>query len=265
MVIGAGSIGGEVIKEADSIGRIEDIYIFDHHEDRAEEVAEKQEKASVVKSLGVGLQKADLVFEAASQEAVEDYGIDALESGTDLVIMSVGALADEGLREVMFKTAEEYDVNIYLPTGALTGIDAVRSASMVGVDEVVLETRKPPKSLIGAKFVEENDFDLMSLKEEEVIYEGKASQAVKLFPKNVNVAAALSLAGVGFRRTKVRIICDPDTDRNAHRIELKGEAGEIEGKSMNVPFPENPRTSYLAALSAVSALRKICSNVWSGM
>lgn len=161
--------------------------------------------------------------------------------------------------------ARENDTKVYLPTGALCGICGVESASVVGVDKVTLETKKSPDSLREAKYIKEHNIDLDSMKEQTVVYEGPASEAVKNFPKNVNVAAALSIAGVGFEKTTVKIICDPNTDKNSHTIKLKGEAGELLGVSMNVPFPENPRTSYLAALSAISALRKICGNVWSGV
>ncbi len=265
LVIGCGSIGGEVIEECDNLDRVERCYVYDHHMEKARECAKDLRKVSVIEDFYDVLEEVQLVVEAASQEAVKEYLPETLKKGIDVMIMSIGALADDRLREELFSYARKNNTNIYLPTGALCGIGGVESASVVGVDEVTLETKKSPDSLRGSKFVKENDIDLDSMEEETVIYQGPASEAVKNFPKNVNVAAALSIAGIGFERTKVKIICDPHTDKNSHTIKLKGAAGELLGVSRNVPFPENPRTSYLAALSAISALRKICGNVWSGV
>lgn len=265
LVIGAGSIGTKVIQESENIDKLDTCYVYDHHEKKARQITRKIEGAEFTGKVDDIIENVDLVVEAASQEAVREFGKTVLDSGKDLMIMSVGVLADEDLREDLFNTAEEMSSNIYLPTGALCGLDGIESASMVGVDEVTLETKKSPDSLRESKFVKENHIDVDSYEEKEVLFEGKAKEAVKHFPKNVNVAAALSLAGVGFERTRVKIILDPHTDRNSHTIKLKGEAGDLMGRSLNLPFPDNPRTSYLAALSAVSTLRKICGNVWSGM
>lgn len=265
LVIGAGSIGAKVIQETENIGKIDTCYVYDHHEKKGRQITDKVEGAEFTKSVDDIMNDIDLVVEAASQEAVKEFGKIVLVSGKDLMIMSVGALADDELREDLFNTAEEKNSNIYLPTGALCGLDGIDSASVVGIDEVTLETKKSPDSLRESKFVKENDIDVDSFEEKEVIFEGKAKDAVKHFPKNVDVAAALSLAGIGFERTTVRIVLDPHTDRNSHTIKLKGEAGDLMGRSLNLPFPDNPRTSYLAALSAVSALKKICGNVWNGV
>ena len=265
LVIGAGSIGTKVIQESENIDKIDTCYVYDHHEKEARQTTDTVDGAEFTGNFDDIIDDVDLVVEAASQEAVKEFGKIVLESGKDLMIMSVGALADDKLREELFNTAEEEASNIYLPTGALCGLDGIESASIVDVDEVTLETKKSPNSLRESKFVKENDIDVDSYEEKEVLFEGKAKEAVKHFPKNVNVAAALSLAGIGFERTTVKIILDPHTDRNSHTIKLKGEAGDLMGRSLNLPFPDNPRTSYLAALSAVSALKKICGNVWSGM
>ncbi len=265
LVIGAGSIGGEIIRECERLDTVEEFYILDHHPNAVERISRGMKKARPIKDFDRAVPGVDLVIEAASQEAVQRYGKRALENGADLMLMSVGALVDHDFREELFGTARSNGGRIYIPTGALCGLDAVLSASLVHVEEVTLETRKPPESLMDSVFVKEGKMDLAGLKTEKVIFQGPASQAVKLFPKNVNVAAALSLAGVGFERTKVRVICDPSCRSNVHTILLSGESGELKGVSINVPFPDNPRTSYLAALSAVSALRNICGHVWYGV
>jgi aspartate dehydrogenase len=202
--------------------------------------------------------------EAASQEAVRDYAKAILNSGKDMLIMSVGALADHKFLDELIAIAQAKGAKIYLPSGAIAGLDGLKSAKEAGIEEVTLTTRKPPKSLVDAPYVKEKCIHLKNLKKEMLIYEGPAREAVKFFPANVNVAASLSLAGIGPEKTRVRIIADPKIDRNIHEIFVKGEFGELEVKTRNVPSPENPKTSYLAALSAIATLKKISNNIQVG-
>ncbi len=251
LVIGAGSIGSTVVKECQGLERVENCYVLDHHDARIKELQDKYDKVRPVNDLECVLQKVELAVESASQEAVKEYGKKVLDAGADLVIMSIGALVDEQLRDALYSAAK--NSRIYLPTGALCGLDAVYSASEAGVTKVTLTTRKPPKSLN------------MDVEETTVVFQGPAREAVKKFPKNVNVAAVLSLASAGFDNTEIKLICDPNIDQNIHEINFKGPAGELIGTSKNLPSPDNPGTSYLAALSAASTVRKICSNVWIGV
>jgi len=122
---------------------------------------------------------------------------------------------------------------------------------------VVLTTSKPPAGLAGAPFVAENQIDLDEIKERTVLFEGTAQEAVKAFPANINVAASLSLAGIGPQRTQVRIIADPELSANVHQIEVIGKFGKLTTRTENLPSPSNPKTSYLAALSAVATLKSI--------
>ncbi|MEE9152150.1 MAG: aspartate dehydrogenase domain-containing protein, partial [Thermoplasmata archaeon] len=114
-------------------------------------------------------------------------------------------------------------------------------------------------------YVKEKGIDLKNLSSPKTLFEGSAREAVKLFPKNVNVAATVSLAGIGFERTKVKIIADPQTNRNHHRIEVKGEFGTMVTEVNNIPFEKNPKTSRIAAQSAIAALKKIVSTYWVGV
>jgi len=189
---------------------------------------------------------AELVVECASQKAVEAYALQVLESGKSLMLMSVGALADDALLERLKSAAKKNKVHIYLPSGAIGALDAVYSAGMGRLNEVSLTTRKPPESLG------------LSVTKETIVFDGLAREAVKLFPKNINVAATLSLAGIGFGRTKVRIVADPKAKRNIHEICAKGEFGELSFRVENLPS-KNPKTSLLAALSAIACLKKISS------
>ena len=149
------------------------------------------------------------------------------------------------------------DRRVYLPSGAICGLDGVKSASLGEIYGVELQTRKPPKSLMGVKYLADMGVDLLKVREPTVVYEGSAVDAVKRFPKNVNVCAALSLAGVGPEKTRVRIVVDPGIDRNIHEVTVHGEFGELYTKTSNLPSQDNPKTSYLACLSAVKTLEGI--------
>ncbi|MFQ5952709.1 MAG: aspartate dehydrogenase domain-containing protein, partial [Candidatus Omnitrophota bacterium] len=124
-----------------------------------------------------------------------------------------------------------------------------------GIESVTITTRKPPKSIKGAPYLSENNIDVEGIKEETVIFEGNALDAIKGFPKNINVSALLSIAGIGPEKTRVKIVVSPEYTRNTHEIEVKSKAGTIKTRTENVPSPDNPKTSYLAALAAIASLR----------
>jgi len=193
--------------------------------------------------------KLDLVVEAASQEAVGQYAESFLRKGQDLMVMSVGALVDEKLLGSLRKAAEKTGAKLVLPSGAIAGLDGLRSANVGRIDEVTLTTTKPPAGLG------------VDVKEKAILFEGPAREAVKKFPKNVNVAATLSLAGIGFDKTKVRVVADPAVKDNRHEIFVRGEFGEMRVQVDNVPSPQNPKTSYLAAMSAIAAIKRFKESI----
>jgi len=199
----------------------------------------------------------DLVIEAASQEAVRQYASKVLEAGKDLMIMSVGALVESELTEEIRRSTHSTGKKMYIPSGAIAGIDGIKAAVIGRVKHVTLTTRKPPTGLIGAPYFKQSRMNPNELEEPTVIYEGPVLEACRLFPANVNVAATLSLAGIGPEKTKVRVVADPTIKRNIHEINVKGEFGELRICAKNVPSLDNPKTSYLAALSAIATLRKI--------
>lgn len=205
----------------------------------------------------IKVQGFDLVIEAASQNAVRQYASKVLENGKDLMIMSVGALVDSDLTEEIRRSAHSTGKKIYIPSGAIVGIDGIKAAVIGRINHVTLTTRKPPSGLIGAPYFKQSRISPNELKEPKVIYEGPASEACMLFPANVNVAATLSLAGIGLNKTKVRIVADPTIKRNVHEINVKGEFGELRVCTKNVPSPDNPKTSFLAVLSAIATLKRI--------
>ncbi|HEV3433464.1 MAG TPA: aspartate dehydrogenase [Nitrososphaera sp.] len=205
--------------------------------------------------------RANIIIEAASQQAVRNFGRRIIESGKDLMVMSVGALADMPfLQELLQIAALENSLSkIYVPSGAIAGIDAIRSIRHLA-DSITLTTKKSPKALAGAPFFTTANVSLDNITKVTQIYEGPAAEAVKLFPANVNVAAVLSLAGIGVEKTTVRILADPETTTNQHEIIATGSFGEIKINVNNVTAPGNPKTSFLAVLSAIECLRSICQD-----
>jgi aspartate dehydrogenase len=206
---------------------------------------------------------ADIMIEAASQEAVRKFAKPIIEARKDLMIMSVGALADTTfLAELLDLAAvRKAHSRIYVPTGAIAGIDAIRSVKHI-LDSITLTTTKHPKALAGAPFFAKGEVNLDTITEVTEIYEGPAAEAVKLFPANVNVAAVLSLAGLGAGKTKVRVLVDPRATTNQHEIVATGRFGDIKITVNNVTTPGNPKTSYLAVLSAIECLRSICDDTF---
>lgn len=259
-VIGCGTIGSELATAIDT-GAIKNatlVSLFDIVEGSAQALKNRLRSTPSAHS---NFQEfvstdCDIVVEAASQEAVRKFARPVLESGKDLMLMSVGALGD---RELLAGLQGVRGGRIYIPTGAIAGIDAIRAVRHL-LESVTLTTTKSPKALAGAPFFERSKVKLDQIKERTVIYEGPAAEAVKAFPANVNVAAVLSLAGIGFERTKVRIVADPAAITNQHEITAAGSFGEFRFIVNNVPSPGNPKTSYLAVLSAIECLRSICDD-----
>ncbi|KXB07933.1 hypothetical protein AKJ58_01450 [candidate division MSBL1 archaeon SCGC-AAA385D11] len=261
-IIGCGAIGSILANAIDKkrTGNSDLRFLFDMNFERAKDLADKLDgPTKVAKELNEILEdkSVDLVIEAASQEAVIQDSADVLRSGKDLMVMSVGAFSDSDLLKEVRKVAEEAGKSIYLPSGALVGLDGVKAANIEKIDEITLVTRKPPEVLSTTKYVQEQNIDLSNLDRPQTIFESSAKNAVKAFPESVNVAASLSLAGVGFEKTKVKIIADPSLTSNVHEVNVKGEVGELSTKAKNVPSPDNPKTSYLAALSAIMTLRSL--------
>jgi aspartate dehydrogenase len=194
----------------------------------------------------------DFVVECAAAEAVKPVVDACIAHRKDCLVVSVGGLMEH---PELFDRAREHHVQIWLPSGALCGLDGVRAAMEAGLHTVQLTTRKPPKGLEGAPYLVENGIDLENLSEPLVVFEGTAREACKAFPKNVNVAAALSFAGIGPEETRVRVIADPAATQNSHEVYAEGAFGALRAVTENLPSPRNVKSSYLASLSAVAGLR----------
>lgn len=193
-----------------------------------------------------------IVVECAGHGAVAEFAGSVLAAGMDLVIASVGALADRGLYDTLRATAQARGAQIILPSGAIGGIDALAAASIAGVNRVVYTGRKPPAAWAGS--LAEQEVDLWDLQEETVFFEGTAREAATRFPKNANVAATLALAGIGMDRTEVRLVADPSVSENTHEYRVTSSVVEYSMVLTGKPSPLNPKTSQSTVYSLARAV-----------
>ncbi|MGH6768858.1 MAG: aspartate dehydrogenase [Xanthobacteraceae bacterium] len=196
---------------------------------------------------------ADLAIECAPASAFEDICRPMLTAGKSVMVLSVGALLE---RTHLIDLAKKSGGQIMVPTGALLGLDAVTAAAEGQIRSVRMITRKPPNGLAGAPHLVANGISVDGLKEARRVFNGSARDAAKGFPANVNVAAALSLAGIGPDRTTIEIWADPGVERNCHTIEVEADSASFSLTIANVPS-ENPKTGRITALSVLAALRKL--------
>ena len=196
---------------------------------------------------------ADIVIECAPSELVRSIVAPAVSRGKTAVVLSAGALLENA---DLIELARRHGGQIVVPTGALIGLDAVSAASVGTIHSVRMSTRKPPRGLAGAPYVVDHGIDLDGITTPAKIFEGTAREAAKGFPANINVAAALSLAGVGPDRTMVEIWADPTVTRNTHRIEVDADSARFSMMIENIPS-ENPKTGRITALSVIACLRKL--------
>jgi len=235
-IIGCGAIA-TIVSGAVEKGLVEcgELILYDRNIETAEKLRRSLHvPITVVKSLDEMIRlKPAVIVEAASQQAVKEYINKILAEDIELIVMSVGALLDLNVKSK----------KIHIPSGAIGGLDAISGAALAGVNEVVLTSRKNPKVLD------------MDNREEKLVYEGTAEEAVRLFPREMNVAATLALTAQPEKVT-VKIISDPKVDRNVHEIKIKWKHGDMLLKFSNDPHPENPKTSALAAWSAIKLLKE---------
>ena len=250
-IIGCGAIANIIASRiVPEDNNIEIKYFYDKDVERAENLATFAGGVAVL-DFDTMLNDVDLVLECASPDSVKQLAPKVLEKGIDMIIMSIGAFMDSDFYTEVLNIARENDAHIHLPSGAIVGLDGIKAVADFGLKEVTLVTRKSPKSL-------GKDID-----SEEILFEGKASQAVKEFPLNINVAATISMACN--RDIDVKIIVDPKVNRNVHEITAKGDFGEFKTITMNHPCTANPKTSMLAAISAIKLLKSFDETISVGL
>lgn len=262
-VVGFGAIGQALARElvADGRVRLAQVVVSPVSLAAAQaacaELAPGARVASVL-DLGSG-QRPDLVVECAGHEAVLAHVVPALQAGIPCAMASVGALHDADLLAQLEAAAQDGGARLQLVSGAIGAIDALAAARFGGLDEVVYVGRKPPLSWTGTPA--ERDFDLARLAAPQTIFRGSAREAAREFPKNANVAATVSLAGLGLDRTQVELVADPGVARNVHTVISRGAFGRLELQMENLPLAANPKTSALTVYSLVRAVRNALPGV----
>jgi len=255
-IIGCGVIGTAIAefvhKELSYRGRI--VGICDIDLEKAKALSKRlKPRPKIFTSIEDLVQRADFIIEAASASISGVVAEKAVSFGKDVLIMSTGGLLD---RAYLFERARRRHCNIYIPSGAICGLDGLKSAGIGKIKKVSLTTRKPLQGLKGAPYLKKKGIDIDKIKKEMLIYSGDAKEAIRYFPQNINVAATLSIFGIGPEHTKVSIITSPRYTRNIHEIEVEGEFGRLYTKTENLPSRENPKTSQLAVFSALATLKE---------
>jgi aspartate dehydrogenase len=266
-IVGCGAIGSSLAREIVTGLRKHAclVALYDIKPEKAQLLSKKltRDLNLCVGNLKALIKRSNLVIEASSAKASWEIAYQSLSSGCKVMVMSVGGMA--GHLDELYVLCRKNNAMVYFPSGAISGIDALKAANtnIGGVQKVVLTTRKHPNAFRGVEYVEKN-FKLAGLKHDKLLFKGNAAQAVKYFPQNVNVAAVLGLAGIGMRKTQVRIIASPKVKKNIHEIEIESKAANIFTRTENILHPQNPKTSFLAVLSAIATLKQILQPVKIG-
>ena len=260
-VVGCGAIGQAILRAADS-GAL-DIHVAgltSRTEETARAFLATLQGPPPYLSQGELIEECDMVVEAAGGHVVPDLARAAFDAGKGLMLISVGALVAHP--EVMDR-ARETGCRLLIPSGAIAGLDGIKSACAGPVDHVTMVSRKPPAALDGAPYVVEHGIDLWAMTDERELFSGTAREACKGFPNNLNVSAAVSFAGIGPDRTTVKIVAVPGLGRNCHDVEVEGEFGLLRIHLENNPS-ENPRTGKLTAMSIIRTLQQAVDPVHIG-
>jgi len=252
---GLGAIGMELARRLDAgLDGLELAAVSARDRDKARTRLAVLQRAVPVLGLSDLAEVCDVVVECAPAEVFEQVAEPAIRSGKVLIPVSVGGLlANWHLVDLAARTGARINV----ASGAVLGLDAVRAAAQGDIQQVLIVTRKPPAGLAGAPHIERNAIDLGAVGRPLKVFEGSAREGVAAFPANVNVAAALGLAGIGPDRTRLEVWADPGVSRNTHSIVVESDSARFEIKIENIPTEENPRTGRIVVLSIIAALRRL--------
>jgi len=263
-VLGCGAIGSRIAKsikpQCDEAAVL--TALFDINPAKSEGLQKHLPYKNIVrKTYTELLNSCDLVVEAVNAPDTRQLVRTALLAKKDVLVMSVGKFI-EG--ESIFKLAQKQGVKVLIPSGAIAGIDAIKAASQLRIDRITLTTRKPTYGFADNAYVQEKRINLSQIKKETILFEGNVREAVKCFPQNINVAATIALASGAKEKLRIRIATSPAFKVNSHEIEVLGEFGRLTTKTENVICPDNPKTSFLAVLSAVQTLKEYFQGVKIG-
>lgn len=264
-IAGCGAIGSSlakaIVRDFSKNAKLSALYDIDKK--KSIELSRRAGSRSLaVKSLEELIERCEFVIEASCAGYSWDIARQVICAGRDVMVMSVGGLLHK--QEKLYELAAKHNVNVYIPSGAICGIDALKAANCAKITRVTLTTRKPPQAFLNVPYVIKKKIDLGAIKKDKIIFEGTAEAAIKAFPQNINVAATLSLAGIGPKKTIVRIIASAQSRNNIHEVEVESSAGRIFTRTENVIHPENPKTSLLAVLSAQAVLKQALTPVHIG-
>ena len=253
-MVGFGAIGRSLLARIAGHPQLRVTHVVVHaaHAEEARAATARLGLADPVQVVTQVPAQATLVLECAGHAALTEHVVPALRRGVECAVLSVGALSAPGLPEQLADAARAGGTQVHLLAGAIGGVDAIAAARIAGLTEVTYIGRKPPLSWSGTPA--DGAFDLASIRTPTVILEGSAREAARLYPKNANVAATISLAGLGLDATRVRLVADPRVDENVHEIEARGEFGEMQLTMRGKPLADNPKTSALTVLSALRFL-----------
>jgi aspartate dehydrogenase len=262
-IVGLGAIGLEIAKTIDSekLPNMSLVSVSSRDLTKAQNKLETLKSKPKLTNIDETVILSDIIIESAPAAIFDEIAEATIEAGKILIPASVGALLP---RMHLIDRAKETGAKVIVPTGALIGLDAVRAAAEGKVESITLKTRKPPTGLAGAPHLIENNISVENLTEPKLVFEGTARDGARGFPANVNVAAALSLAGIGPDRTTLQIWADPSVDRNMHTIEVEADSARFTMTIENIPTIENPKTGKITALSLIATLRRLTAPLVSG-
>ncbi len=260
-IIGLGSIGTFLIDELQKEKYLEVIAAADVSGERRDAIGAKYPGVALTDDFTGFSDDVDVYVECASASIADTVAKYAIEKGKIAIIASVGGLSD--IRPLR-RLARETGGHLYIPSGAIAGLDALKAIPAESIREVSITTTKNPANFKGASYIKEMGIDLDAITGPTVIFEGNARDAVLAFPRNVNVSAILSYAGIGRENTKVVVKADPALTVNRHDILIRSDHGEIQVQVNNVPFELNPRTSKLAAFSILAAVKSLVYTITIG-
>ena len=265
-LVGCGAIGTMIARDLDRKGGgVVIAGLYDKDKSRARVLRGLLPHKPPLVSLAALIRGSEVVVECAAQSAVPEVLSAFLRSRSrnkpELIVLSVGAILKHAR---LVDQAREKGVRFRVPSGAVAGLDGLKGAGQGKIDRVTLTSAKPPLSFAGAPYLSERGVDLAAIKKRTVIFEGTALEAVAAFPANINVAATLSLAGIGPEKTKVRIIADPALFVNVHEVTVEGEFGRMVCRTENLPSAFNPKTSALAGYSALALIRGMVAELRVG-